>query len=58
MATILGEGAAGKVWEEIFNWNRIKSVIIEETIVMNHVDVSSCGISLWRLLVSNFNLKG
>lgn len=58
MATILGEGAAGKVWEEIFNWNKINSVIIEETIVINHVDVSSCGISLWRFLVSNFNLKG
>lgn len=58
MSTILGEGAAGKVWEEIFNWNRINSVIIEETIVINHVDVSSCGMSLWRFMVSNFNLKG
>lgn len=58
MAIVLGEGVAWKVWDEIFNWNRINNVIIEEIIVMNHVDVSSCGISLWRFMISNFNLKG
>lgn len=55
---ILGEGDAGKVCEDNFNWNKMNSVIIEEMMVMNHVDVSSCGMSLWRFKVSNFNLKG
>lgn len=55
---ILGEGGAGKVCEDSFSWNRINSVTVEEIMVMNHVDVSSCGIPLWRFKVSNFNLKG
>lgn len=58
MVIILGEGDVGKVCEDILSWNRMNSVIIEEIIVINHVDVSNCGISLWRLEVSNFNLKG
>lgn len=43
-----GDGGSGKVCEEIFSWNKINRVIIDDTIVINHVDVSSCGISLWR----------
>lgn len=35
---------------ESFSCNRIKSVAVEERAVINHVDVSSCGISLWRYL--------
>lgn len=48
----------GKVCEEIFSWNKINSVIIDEIMVINHVEVSNCGISLWRLNISNFSLKG
>lgn len=36
----------------------MNKVIVDDKTVTNHVDVSSWGISLWRWLVSDFNLKG
>lgn len=44
------EGAVGKFCVEIFSCIKINSVIEEDRIVVNHVDVSSCGISLWKIL--------
>lgn len=32
------------MWSEIFSCIRIKSVIVVDRTVMNHVEVSSCGI--------------
>lgn len=53
------EGVVGKFCVEIFSCIKMNSVIEEDKIVVNHVDVSSCGISLWKKFVfSNFNLKG
>lgn len=43
---------------EIFSCISTNSVIMVDRIVMNHVDVSSCGIPLWKILFSDFNLKG
>lgn len=46
------------MWFEIFNCiiiNRVKTI---GRIVISHVDVSSCGISLRRGRSSVFNLKG
>lgn len=43
-----GEGVSGNVCDEIFSWNKINRVIIDEIIVINYVDVFSCGILLWR----------
>jgi hypothetical protein len=31
-----------------FSWKMMNRVRIIEVIVVNHVDVSSCGMSLWR----------
>lgn len=38
------DGLCGKLWSEIFSCMRIKSVAAVDRIVINHVDVSSCGI--------------
>lgn len=38
------DGVCGKIWSEIFNCIRVKSVIMVDKTVINHVDVSSCGI--------------
>lgn len=42
----LGSGFDGYRCFEIFSWNTINSVIIIDIIVINQVDVSSCGIPL------------
>lgn len=42
------EGVSGKFCVEIFSCIRINRVIVEDKIVVNHVDVSSWGISLWK----------
>lgn len=36
-------GVHGKFWVENLIWRRINKVMIEDTIVIDHVDVSSCG---------------
>lgn len=38
------EGVCGKLYSETFSCIRIKSVIVVDRTVVNHVDVSSCGI--------------
>jgi len=38
------DGVWGKLWSEIFSCIRINSVIVVDSTVVNHVDVSSCGI--------------
>lgn len=42
----LFDGLVKKFCEVIFNCIRINSVVEEANITVNHVDVSSCGISL------------
>lgn len=51
------EGVDGNFCIEIFSSIKVNKMIIEDKTV-NHVDVSSCGISLWKIIISNFNLKG
>lgn len=46
--TSRGSGLEWKVCFETFNCIMINRVIIIEKIVISHVDVSSCGISLRR----------
>lgn len=52
MVVDLGSGFDGYRYFEIFSWNTINNVIIIDIIVINQVDVSSCGISLRRGLSS------
>lgn len=52
------EGASGNSCVEILSCIKTNRVIVDDRIVMNHVDVSSCGMSLWKNLFSNFSLKG
>lgn len=51
------EGVDGNFCIEIFSSIKVNKMIIEDKTV-NHVDVSSCGILLWKIIISNFNLKG
>lgn len=44
----LGSGLFGKLDFKIFNWNMLKRVSTTDIIVMDHVEVSNCGISLRR----------
>lgn len=52
------KGDVGNTCKETLDWNKINNVIVEDGMVVNRVAVSNCGLSLQRLLVSNFNLNG
>lgn len=45
------DGLSGKLIVEIFSCISTNSVIMVDRIVINHVDVSSCGIPLWKNII-------
>lgn len=48
---VLFIGLRGKICELIFSCININSVIEDDNIIVNHVDVSNCGISLWKIYI-------
>lgn len=53
-----GEGVGVRLNDDSFSCRIIKRVTKDVMITVDHVDVSSCGISLWGLVFPISSLKG
>lgn len=50
---VLFIGLRGKFCELILSCISVNSVIEDDAMIVNHVDVSNCGISLWEIFISS-----